>query len=103
MKDLKHGPELRVSGKYKNVGYLYPDKSGQEAGLLRVILHINSWTASYLMCKIVILHFHSRLGREMGMTLTHAVNGRQLPLQHLHLHKNLEMVRSKPQGHACLD
>ena len=48
----------------------------------------------------VILHINSRLAREMGMTLTHDVTGRQLPwLQPLC--KSLEMVRSMPWDHAC--
>ena len=46
----------------------------------------------------------TRLAREMGMTLTQDVTGRQLPLLTAPgLSENLEMVHSSPQGHACQD
>ena len=56
MKDLKWHPELGVSRKYKNIGYPHPHKSElgdgtHGAGPWRVILHSNSWPASYLICK----------------------------------------------------
>ena len=45
---------------------------------LSVILHINSWLASYLCVKMVILHINNKLAREIGVALTLDRTGRQL-------------------------
>ena len=50
------GHRAWVSRKHKNIGYPHPHKSQlgdrmHGVGPLRVILHINSWSASHLICK----------------------------------------------------
>ena len=48
---------------------------------MRVTLHLNnSRLASHLYTKTVIVHINSKLAREMGVSLTSDVAGRQLPL-----------------------
>ena len=112
----------RVSRKYKYIGYPQPHKSGlgdgtHGAGPLRIILHINSWPASYLICKnghftylqqpASFIHMLSSCGHAFsqgdGCEFNPCCNWEAAPLYSTCGRESLEMVRSTPPGQACQD